>query len=356
MIESCDTRSRVTDRKGKSMSDQAREATRVAVLGTGGWGTAIACHLAGQGVEVTLWGRRPAFVAELDRTRLNATYLPGIPIPGSVRLTGDFSEAVEGAMSIGCVIPTQHIRSTLKGMGDLVPAGVSVVSLSKGIENETLLLPTDILREVFGSERSMGVLVGPSHAEEMAGGLPTTVVVASEDTECARWVQSTYTGGGFRVYTHDDVLGVELGGALKNVVAIASGICDGLGYGDNSKAALLTRGLAEMTRLGVAMGARRETFSGLSGIGDLITTCVSPHGRNRAVGERIGKGETLSQILASTHTVAEGVRTTESVVTLARKHGVEMPITEQVYEVLFGEKDPRRGVQELMLRDLKAEM
>ncbi len=338
------------------MSEREMTSRRLAVLGTGGWGTAVACHLASLGHDVRLWGRRPEFVTELNRTRLNAAYLPGIPIPASVVLTSDLAEAVDGVESVASVVPTQHIRSTLLGAGGVIPAGVPVISLSKGIENKTLLLPTAILTEVLGEKSTVGVLVGPSHAEEMARGLPTTVVVACDDQDSALAVQQSYTGGGFRVYTHEDVVGVELGGALKNVIAIASGICDGLGYGDNSKSALLTRGLAEMTRLGVAMGAQRATFSGLSGIGDLITTCVSPHGRNRAVGERIGRGETLSQILASTQTVAEGVPTTDSVIQLAAKVGVEMPITEQVHQVLFAEKDPRRGVADLMGRDLKSEM
>jgi len=228
------------------------------------------------------------------------------------------------------------------------------VSVAKGIENRTLLRPSQIVSDVLG-RAPVAALSGPSHAEEVARGLPTTVAVASRNAELARRVQRLFMTDRFRVYTNNDLVGVELGGAVKNIIAIAAGICDGLGLGDNAKAALLTRGLAEMIRLGVAMGARRETFAGLAGMGDLITTCMSPYGRNRAVGVQLGQGRKLKEILAGMEQVAEGVRTTRSVRALARRRGVEMPITEQCYRVLFRGKDPTRAVSDLMRRAAKDE-
>ncbi|MBI4612717.1 MAG: NAD(P)-dependent glycerol-3-phosphate dehydrogenase [Planctomycetes bacterium] len=327
----------------------------IAVLGTGGWGTAIALLLDGKGFDVRLWGRRPEFVETLLSSRVNERYLPGIKIPDSVRLLADISEATRDTELLVCGVPTQHIRPALAGLASRVTSPAPVVSLSKGIENDTLLLPTQVLAQLFGAGRSYAVLSGPSHAEEVARGQPTTVVVASRDSSLALAIQETFSTKRFRVYTNTDVLGVELAGALKNVIALAAGASDGLGYGDNAKSALLTRGLAEIARLGVAMGARRETFAGLAGMGDLITTCVSPFGRNRAVGLQIAKGKKLSQILAETSMVAEGVKTTLSTRALARRSGIEMPITEQAYEVLFNDKDPRQAVLDLMMRPLQTE-
>jgi glycerol-3-phosphate dehydrogenase (NAD(P)+) len=327
----------------------------IAIAGNGGWGTAVALVLAGKGVPVRLWGIERDYVEETARTRENPRYLAGVRLPAEILVTANFAEASEGAALVISAVPTQYLRATWTR---LTPedrsGGAPVLSLSKGIEVETLLRPTEILGETLG-DRRLAVLVGPSHAEEVAQGLPAAVVVASRDTELAREIQQTLATERFRVYTNDDVFGVEIASALKNVIAIASGICDGLAFGDNAKAALVTRGMVEMARLGKAMGASRKTFAGLAGIGDLMTTCYSRHGRNRAVGERIGRGETLSGILESMAQVAEGVPTTKAVRTLAGKHGLEMPISEQVYEMLFAGKEPLAAVTELMLREHKDE-
>lgn len=332
------------------------EKSTIAVLGTGSWGTAIAVHLAKAGHAVRLWGRRQDFVAELIEDRVNTRYLPGVPLEESIEITSDLAAATAGADLVACIVPTQQIRPTFAPIKDRMAPGVPIVSLSKGIENETLLLPTAILAELFGSDRSYGVVHGPSHAEEVAKGLPCSIVAASDDRDLAQLAQRIFSTSRMRIYTNDDLLGVELAAALKNVIAIAAGTCDGLGFGDNTKAALLTRGLVEIARLGVAMGGRQETFSGLAGIGDLLTTCFSPFGRNRSVGVKIGQGKTLAQILEEMPMVAEGVPTTRSVVELARRHGVEMPITEQVARVLFEEADPREAVQALMMRERKSEI
>ncbi len=328
---------------------------KIAVLGTGSWGTAVAVHLAGAGHDVRLWGRRADFIEELARTRMNSRYLPEIRLPDSIAFTADLARATASTDLIACVVPTQKIRGTLQDLVAQVPPRVPIVSLSKGIENGTLLLPTQILAQLFGPDRSYGVLAGPSHAEEVVRGLPASIVGASSDPRLAHSIQEIFSTKRLRIYTNPDVLGVELGAALKNVIALAAGTCDGLGFGDNTKAALLTRGLVEIARLGVAMGARRDTFSGLSGIGDLLTTCFSPFGRNRAVGLAIGQGKKLQDILADSPMVAEGVPTTKSVLALAQKHQVEMPITEQVSAVLFDGKDPRLAVQDLMMRKLVSE-
>lgn len=328
----------------------------VAIAGNGGWGTAVGLVLAGKGVPVRIWGIEPDYVAETAKTRQSPRYLPGVRIPDEVLLTSDFREASRGASLLVSAVPTQFLRRT---WGRLAPqdesGGAPVLSLSKGIEIATLQRPTQILRNALG-RRKLAVLSGPSHAEEVACGLPAAVVVAATDEEIAREIQLIVSTDRFRAYTNPDVLGVELASAFKNVLALAAGICDGLGFGDNTKAALMTRGMVEMSRLGVALGANRQTFSGLAGIGDLITTCVSPHGRNRAVGERIGRGEKPKEILATMEQVAEGVPTTKAIRKLAQKHGLELPIAEQVYKVLFRGKDPRRAVAELMLRRPKQEV
>lgn len=347
----------------------------VTVIGDGGWGTGLSLLLAGKGVPVRLWGAFPEYVAEMRRRRENVKFLPGIALPDAVELTDDLAAAAAGADLLVMAVPAQFMRGVLRrlaratgatGSGrnyllfarkvdsyDLTPP---IVSVAKGIENRTLLRPTQIIADVLGRRVAVAALSGPSHAEEVARGLPATVTVASRNAALARQAQQVFMTDRFRVYTTRDVAGVELGGAVKNVVAIAAGICDGLGLGDNAKAALLTRGLAEMMRLGAAMGARRDTFAGLAGIGDLITTCTSPYGRNRAVGIQIAQGKSLKEILAGMAMVAEGVRTTLSVRSLARRHGVEMPITEQVYQVLFRGKDPKVGVRDLMRRAAKDEV
>jgi glycerol-3-phosphate dehydrogenase (NAD(P)+) len=329
--------------------------TAFAVLGSGAWGTSIALLLAQEPRHrVTLWSAHEASGRLLAERRENVRLLPGVPIPEGVILTADIAEAVAGADLWVAAVPTVYLRATLLRVRDHVRAGPPVVSLAKGVEIDTFRRPSEILSEVLGVRR-VAVLSGPSHAEEVARGRPTSVVAASRDEDLALWVQQHFTTEAFRVYTNLDPVGVELGGALKNVIGLAAGIGDGLGFGDNARAALMTRGLVEMTRFGVALGAEPATFQGLAGLGDLITTCVSRHGRNRAVGERLGRGERLADILASTPMVAEGVYTTRSVHTRAAQMGLELPITAEVYRVLYEDKSPRAAVADLMLRRPKGE-
>jgi glycerol-3-phosphate dehydrogenase (NAD(P)+) len=328
---------------------------KIAVLGDGGMGTACAVLLASHtNCTVTLWSRLPERAAELRATGENRRFLPGVPISAAVQCTADAAEAVAGADFWVAAIPTLHLRATLARFGGLARAATPVVSVIKGIENGTLLRPSQILVQLLG-ERPVVVLSGPSHAEEIARHLPASVVAASRDESVARAVQQMFATERFRVYTNRDVLGVELAGALKNVIGIAAGVCDGLGFGDNAKSALLTRGLVEITRFGVALGAARETFRGLAGLGDLITTCVSRHGRNRAVGEALGRGRTLDEILASMQAVPEGVWTCRAVSELAAQRNIDMPITREVHQVLFGNKNPLEAVNDLMMREPKAE-
>jgi glycerol-3-phosphate dehydrogenase (NAD(P)+) len=328
---------------------------RVAVLGAGGWGTALALILAqSPRRQVRLWSARPEPAAEMLARRENVRFLPGVPIPETVELTVDIERAVAGADLLLEAIPTIYLRETIRRVSRDLPAGVPLVSVTKGIEMETFRRPTEILAELTGP-RPLAVLSGPSHAEEVARHLPTTVVAASTDLAVAKLVQSCFTTERFRTYTNADVVGVELAGALKNVIGIAAGICEGLGFGDNAKAALLTRGLAEMTRFGVALGAEAPTFAGLAGMGDLITTCMSRHGRNRAVGLRLARGEKPAAILASMTMVAEGVFTARSVHERATRMDLPMPISTEVYRVWHEGKDPRQAVQELMVREPKAE-
>jgi len=330
-------------------------AKTVSIVGDGGWGLAVAILCRQAGHDVRVWGIETDYVREVAETRESTKYLPGFPLDPDILLDGDIGPVLAGADLVLSVVPTQYLRATWTDLACSLEPGVPVVSLSKGVENRTLLRPSQILAELLGEDRPLAVFSGPSHAEEVARGLPTTVVVGSPHEDLGRLVQSVCATDRFRVYTTDDMIGVELGGAVKNVIALAAGMAHGLGFGDNTLSALITRGMVEIRRLGLAMGARPETFSGLSGIGDLITTCVSPYGRNRSVGLRIGRGETLDEILASMAQVAEGVRTTESVRDLAKELDVEMPITEQVASVLFEDKNPKRAVADLMLRRPKSE-
>jgi glycerol-3-phosphate dehydrogenase (NAD(P)+) len=299
--------------------------------------------------RVRLWCARPQSAAELIAKRENTALLPGVPIPAAVVITGDTDLAIADANLLITAVPTVYTRATLQPLAAAVTKKTPVLSLAKGVENDTFLRPTEIVAQIWGSER-LAVLSGPSHAEEVSRGLPASLVAASTDLDLARWVQQAFSGESFRVYTNSDVIGVELAGALKNVLAIAAGISDGLGFGDNAKAALLTRGLVEMSRFGVALGARHETFVGLAGLGDLITTCFSPHGRNRRVGQRLASGESLDTIISSTQMVAEGVYTTRSVYFRARQMGIEMPIVAEIFRVLYENKAPRQAVGDLMLR------
>ena len=328
---------------------------RITILGSGAWSTACAMLLASQpGLCVTLWGRDAGHTADMARTRENARLLPGVLIPEAVQITHDAEVACRGADCYVVGIPTQYLREALGRLRPHLDPGVPVVSLVKGIENQMLLRPSQLIEaELPGSP--VVALSGPSHAEEVARRMPSSVVVAGHDLALLKQVQQLFSTDRFRVYTNTDIVGVELGGALKNVIAIAAGICDRLGYGDNAKAALMTRGIVEMTRFGVHCGALEKTFAGLAGLGDLMTTCFSPHGRNRSVGVRLGQGESLPHILGSMAAVAEGVNTSRSVCDLARQRGIEMPITQQVYRVLFEGLSPREATDALMRRPVRDE-
>jgi glycerol-3-phosphate dehydrogenase (NAD(P)+) len=330
---------------------------QVTILGDGAMATVCAILLTSGGHGVTMWGAFEEPIEQLLQDREQRRLLPGVKVPQQVRLTANDPDAFGGATLILSAIPTQFMRSSWQRLKAHVPAGVPVVSVAKGIENGTLLRPTQIVADVLGgwTRNPLAALSGPNIAAEIARYLPGTAVAAAEDDALAQRVQAAFATQWFRVYTNRDVTGVELAGATKNVVAIAAGILDGLAAGNNAKAALVTRGLVEISRLGAAMGAHPTTFAGLAGLGDLITTCVSPEGRNRTVGEKIGKGQKLKDILEQMDSVAEGVPTTQSVMQLARRHGVEMPITEAVYSVLFEGKDAIDALTDLMARDPKPE-
>lgn len=327
---------------------------RVAVLGDGGWGTCLAVHLSELNHSVTLWGAFSDQIRRIREAGENKLFLPGIRLPEALRLTSDFSEACEEADVLVVAVPCRYLRQTLKKFRDGPWERVLTVSVVKGIEPGAGLRMSELIRQEVPAKR-LAVLSGPSISYEVARKHPTTVVAASGEPSAAEETQALFGSERFRVYTSGDVVGVELGGSLKNVIALACGAAEGIGFGTNTKAALASRGLAEMARLGAAMGADPRTFAGLSGLGDLITTCFSPHSRNRTVGERLGKGETLEVITGGMKQVAEGITTARSAVELSRKHRVEMPIAEAVHRVLYEGKDPREAVRELMLRDPKPE-
>lgn len=335
------------------------EKHKIAVLGAGSWGTTLAIVLSENGHDVTLWEYLVEQAERLRREHENKTFLPGVPIPESIAVTSELDDAIQGAQLLLFVVPTHTMRGVAKRVGSskaLVRDAV-VVNASKGLEEKTLLRMSELLAENLPvpPERILS-LMGPSHAEEVSRRIPTSVVVAGVDETIAARVQVVFSTPYFRVYTNSDLLGVEIGVALKNCIAIAAGILDGVGYGDNTKAALVTRGLAEIARLGVAMGAAQETFSGLAGVGDLVVTCLSRHSRNRHVGEEIGRGKTLQEVLDGMVMVAEGVRTTRAAVEMGKRYGVELPIIEMVYQVLFEDRDPREAVDALMTRPLRQEM
>ena len=329
--------------------------TPISIIGDGAMGTICAIMLAENGCQVRLWSAFPEAAAELAAGRVNRRFLPEATLPDGVEVTGEDAEAFGPAELAISAVPAQFMRGVWARLRERVPAAMPIVSVAKGIENETLLRPTQILADVLGGGRPLAALSGPSIAPEIARKLPATVAAASEDEGLALRVQELFSRPYFRVYTNPDLVGVELAGATKNVIAIAAGILDGLEAGQNAKAALLTRGLAEITRLGTALGGRAETFAGLAGAGDLVTTCFSPVGRNRSFGEAIGRGGTMQEALARTESVVEGVATARSVVELAERHGVEMPITQAVHDVLFGGTSPQEAIAELMTRPLKAE-
>ncbi len=326
----------------------------IGILGAGSWGTALAILLANNGHEVALWSHRQTEADKIQSTRINESKLPGVIIPDGVRITGDRDEALRDRDVVVIAVPSSQVRNTCKEIAGRVRFGQILVDVAKGIEDGTFCTMTDIIEEEI-PQADAAVLSGPSHAEEVGRGLPTTCVVGAHTQKTAQYLQQLFMSPVFRVYISPDMLGIELGGALKNVIALAAGCADGLGYGDNTKAALITRGIAEITRLGVAMGGRTETFSGLTGIGDLIVTCASMHSRNRRAGILIGKGYTADEAMAEVKMVVEGVYSARAAVHLAHKYEVEMPIVEAVCMVLDGELEPDKAVQALMQRDSKIE-
>lgn len=318
-------------------------------------GTVLAMLLCEKGVSTRMWGYDAKQLAEFERERENVRFLPGYKVPVSLVFDANDETAMAGAELIVSAVPCQFMRSVWTRLKKYFPADAAIVSVAKGIENQTLKLPDEILREILGEKIMCASLSGPTIADELARKLPATACAASSDEELAKKLQLTFNMPWFRIYTNTDILGVELAGAMKNVIAIAAGIIDGIGAGDNAKAALLSRGLAEITRLGTACGAKAETFSGLTGLGDLVTTCISPKGRNRTFGERIGKGQNVEEAKRATHSVIEGVATCKSVMLLAKEKNVEIPITESVYDVIFEAKTVQQAINELMVRELKAE-
>ena len=333
----------------------------ITLLGDGAMATVCAMLLDSNGQNVRIWGPFPEHIEQIRQTRLNARYLPDFPLPAGLDFIADDATALHDTHLIVTAIPTQYMRGVWERLAPHIPDGASVVSVAKGIENDTLLRPTQIVTDVMtkaGRPDTLGpvaALSGPSIAKELARCLPATVCVASEDDNFARSLQALFTTQWFRVYTNPDPLGVEIAGATKNVIALAAGIIDGLQAGYNAKSALLSRGLAEITRLGLAMGAQAETFFGITGVGDLATTCFSPEGRNRTAGEMLGKGTKLETVLENIAGIVEGVPTTRSVMQLAKQHNVEMPITAAVHEVLFSGMDPIEAISRLMTREPKEE-
>jgi len=331
---------------------------KVAVIGAGSWGTALSLVLADNNHDVKLWSYRPAQVEEINEKQTNEKYLPNIKLPNNIKAYHQIVDAIEGTDYIVLVVPTKAIREVCQMIKPNLRDDQIIVHASKGIEPETHLRISEMIDDELGNHLKSNcvVLSGPSHAEEVAERQPTTVTAASENSEHAEKVQLLFMNEKFRVYTHSDVVGVEIGGALKNIIALGAGISDGLGYGDNAKAALITRGLAEITRLGVKLNANPLTFAGLTGIGDLIVTCTSVHSRNWNTGNRLGKGAKLNQILDDMGMVVEGVRTTKAVYQLSIKEQIDMPITAGLYEILFNDKEPKNVVDQLMRRDRTNEM
>jgi glycerol-3-phosphate dehydrogenase (NAD(P)+) len=330
---------------------------KVSVLGAGGWGTTLAILLHHNGHDLTLWEYKKNYAKFLDKQRHNEKYLPGIKIPGEIKITYNIDESVFNKNMVVLAVPSQFLRGVLKDISFQAIKNSILVSVAKGIEKKSLMTMSQMLEDVFPSidKNQVGVLSGPSHAEEVSRKIPTAVVSASSSLETSKSIQAAFMTAYFRVYSSVDILGVELGGAFKNVIAIGAGIVEGAKFGDNTKAAIMTRGIAEISRLGEAMGAQPGTFPGLSGMGDLIVTCMSRHSRNRYVGEQIGSGKKLKNVLKSMDMVAEGVETSRSVTQLSKKHNVETPIADEVYKILFEEKDPVKATTDLMTRDMKME-
>ena len=327
---------------------------KIVVIGDGGWGTANAMLLCSYGHDVTVWGAFPDYIEEQRRTRRNDRFLKGVELPAALKLTADREEAVKGAEIVVLAPPSKYFASVMEGFKGLVTNDQLVASLTKGLCERTNRRMTELAKEILGLD-GVVALAGPTHAEEVSRGIPTTIVAACEDEKKAKRVQQIWSGPRFRVYTSKDPVGVEIGGAVKNVIAIAVGCSDGMGFGDNTRAALITRGLAEMKRFVLAYGGTPETMSGLAGVGDLIVTCTSVHSRNHSVGERLGRGENIKDILGSMQMVAEGVWNSKVVHELSAKLGVEMPICELVYALCYKDFDARQAVSAMMNRELKSE-
>jgi glycerol-3-phosphate dehydrogenase (NAD(P)+) len=327
---------------------------KVAVLGAGAWGTALALSLAShenaQKQPVALWSHKPAAAAELAKTRRNEAYLPGFDLPANIHVTGDLKEAAAADILL-CVVPSQHMRGTIEALRPHLRPGHILISATKGIEDQTFLRMSEVMQQAAGLPIKIGVLSGPSFAQEVAQNMPTALAIASTDATLAQAIQKDFSSPTLRLYTNDDVTGVELGGALKNVIALSAGVVAGLGLGSNATAALITRGISEITRLATACGGKKHTLAGLSGVGDLVLTCTGSLSRNRTVGIELGRGRKLPEILEGLHgKVAEGVRSTNAALGLARKHGVEMPITEQMEAILHHGKSPKEAIRDLMSR------
>ena len=322
---------------------------KIGVIGSGSWGTALAVLLHNNGHEITLWSALPEEVESLKSKREHRS-LPGVILPEDMAITGDLDQAMEDKLILVLSVPSVFVRQTAVRMADFVKDNQIIVNVAKGIEESSLHTLSEVIQEVLPSA-NVAVLSGPSHAEEVSRGLPTTCVVGAHDKKTAELIQNLFMSPVFRVYTSPDILGIELGGSLKNVIALAAGAADGLGYGDNTKAALITRGITEISRLGMAMGGKAQTFSGLSGIGDLIVTCASMHSRNRRAGILIGKGYSMEEAMKEVNMVVEGVYSAKAALALSKKYGVSMPIVEQVNQVLFEGKAAKDAVLDLMLRD-----
>lgn len=335
-----------------------RKKEKVAVIGAGSWGTALSLVLADNEHEVRLWGHNEAHINEINQTHMNKKYLPDIQLPEAIVGYSSLPEVLEGIKTIVLAVPTKAIREVVRKIAELRTEPLTIVHVSKGIEPDSLLRISEIIEQEMPDSllKSVVVLSGPSHAEEVSLRHPTTVTVSSKNIEASEEIQDLFINNNFRVYTNPDIIGVEIGGALKNIIALAAGISDGLGYGDNAKAALITRGLAEIARLGTKMGANPLTFSGLAGIGDLIVTCTSVHSRNWRAGNLLGKGQNLDEVLTNMGMVVEGVRTTKAAYQLSKKFEVSMPISNALYDVLFNNVNPKDAVDSLMGRDKTFEM
>jgi len=342
------------------VSKMMKLSDKIAVIGAGSWGTALALVLAQKVDSVVLWGHRKRHIQDLISTGYNSKYLPGIPLSEKIIPTNNLEYSVREAAVVCMVVPSYSMRDVFKALFPYLHPGVIIVSAIKGIENSSLKTMTQVMEEIIQSsgvkqDVKVAVLSGPSFAKEVALGIPTAVTIGCKQIDCAKKLQKLFGTDKFRVYASTDVIGLEISAALKNIVALAAGICDGLGYGLNTRAALITRGLAEITRLGVFLGAEPGTFSGLSGLGDLVLTCTGDLSRNRTVGLQLGKGKKLDNILEEMHTVAEGIRTTKSVYDLTRPLNIEMPILEQVYKILYENKDCSKAVADLLTRESKVE-